>query len=221
MKKIISLTMVCLLALSLSACTFGQSKDEKVESKETYRSPEDALNAFVSSVKNSDMERILETFTIQNYVEGYDPKDQDAEIIPSSTQDERLVEVYEQLAGFFLGFGIEINEADAQALEDIIVPEAFDTLEVVRIDLPEKEEQTHKDRISNEKSAARIHGAQGWDYRTALISLEGNTYYCGFEFFIYDGNYEIISLSCPMLQLDYRIVTIPCTEDEYLQIINN
>lgn len=246
MKKIVLQLVVCGMFVALCACgnSSNSNSDEGVLSSsepmsisdrqtgevhsalnDAYSSPENAIHTFIEAVKGGEINEMTASFAIQDYIDGYNSDADDAKIIPKPTSEEQMVEVYKQLFTFCYGFRTmaaeppNVDDLSKIDMESLIDTQQYESLQVVRIDLPETNEEKHRERISSDNVTTRLFGADGRDYRTALLSLNGETYYCGFTFAIYNGKYEIISFSCPMIPLDYRIAIMPCTEEEYMQIV--
>lgn len=194
---------------------------------DAYSLPENAIYSFINAVKGGDLNDISASFAIQDYVDGYNPDSDDAKHIPQPTLDEQTTAAYQQLFTFLTGFKITFDESfnadDFQSMdiESLIDPQQYKSLQIVRIDLPEADEDSHIKMISAENITTQLFGADSWDYRTVLLSLDGKTYYCGFRFVVYNGKYEIIDFTCPTVPLDSRLALVPCTEEEYTQIIGS
>lgn len=248
MKKLLLVLYVCVMSVVLCSCSnssnvnsnktdppFSESTNAEdspsgevqVIADDAYSSPENALYSYVDAVKGGDLNEISASFAIQDYVNGYNPDNDDAKHIPQPTLDERTTEAYQQLFTFLTGFKITFDES-FQAddflntdIESLINPEQYKSLQIVRIDLPEADEESHIKMISTENISTQLFGADSWDYRTVLLSLDGKTYYCGFRFVVYNGKYEIIDFTCPTVPFDSKLALIPCTEEEYTQLIGS
>lgn len=195
----------------------------------SFTDPEAAIYAFVEAAKTCDLDQVLAMFALQEYVEGYNADSELAKDIPRPSLDQRNVENTEQIMAFYMGLNasideeVDINEElerlSAMNPEDYLDAQKYSSLEVLRIDLPEQESQLHDERIAAEDMSVRMYGAEGWDYRTALLSTDECSYYCGFRFSIYDGEYKLMSFSCPLVSFSAPIATLPCTEEEYLDLL--
>ena len=194
-------------------------------------SPENVIKTFISAVKSGDFIEMATPFAIKDYIEGYNPdrlKEGEVGFFAQPTYDELFQKVYKQIYSFLLGFRISYEDEDAfdalnnVNMESLLDPQQYETLHIVRIDIPEQDEARHAEIISEEHLGVRLSGADGWDYRTALLSLNGETYYCGFSFLVYNGRYLIESLHCDYaIMMDYNLTLLPCPEEEYIRIISD
>ncbi len=242
MKKLLFALYVCIISVVLCSCSSPNSSKNDAPSSESkkyedsasdgdktisntaYSSPENAINSFVNAVKGGDIDEIIASFAIQDYVDGYNFDSEYAEQIPQPTLDDRSVAAYQQLGSFLTGFKLSFDESfpvdDLNTdMESLLDPKQYESLQIVRIDLPETDENSHIKSISADNMNTQLFGADSWDYRTVLLSLDGKTYYCGVYFVVYNGQYEIRDFSCPRVPLDYRLALFPCTEEEYTQLI--
>jgi len=225
-------TMSVMLCACSDSSGIGGSKTDlsSISIDTTYSSPENAIQTFIDAVKSGDIEKITASFAIQDCIDGYNPDSEDASYIPQPTLTEQQQKVYKQLSLFYMGFQLPSNfmsldDSDIiNALTDpnqnpLIDPKQCETLSIMRVDLPETEPKQHEDRISRKMTIMTLYGADDWDYRTALLSLNGEAYYCGFSFAVYNGKFEITDFTCPLVPMNANLVTIPCTEEEYLGMI--
>lgn len=188
-----------------------------------------AVRSFIDAAKRADIEELMQFFAIKEYVENYQSDAPEAEYIERPVLEERELEAAASLMGFYTGLHMKTEDyenfekfmewVESTSPEELLVPEKYDALEILRIDLPESDAQLHEERIGNEFLQMRLYGAEGWDYRTALLSFGEETYYCGFGFVVYDGEYKIDLLRCPIVSLNGGLTVFPCTEEEYQSII--
>lgn len=209
------------------------SDAETLSQQEGFEAPRDAdsaIRAFVEAAKSADMEAVTQLFSIAEPVERYNSDSEDAEHIPRPKILDRQMEVNNLVLGFYRWLGISRDDLEDDeklmemieglTLQDVLPKKGdYDTLEIVRIDLPEADAELHGSRIGRETMDMTLYGAEGWDYRTALLSCNGETYYCGFSFVVYDGAYMIKDLSCPVLSLPWQITAFPVTEEEYESLL--
>ena len=195
---------VCILAILFTALLAGCTNNGVAsQNSGVYNSPENAISTFIAAVKGGDQKKIMASFAIKDYVNGYDRKNPDAQYIPNETFSDREAEVSQAIGMFYAGLqvksldeldnyanNITTNGAAFTALSD---PAQYQTLEVLRCDIPETDAKRHAKNI--EKNIYSLHGADGWDYRLTLLSSSGTTYCCGVTFAIYGGKYEIYSLT--------------------------
>lgn len=209
----------------------NQSQDSKKDSLLAPKDADAAVHAFIDAAKTADLKTITRTFAMEDYVNHYNPESKDAKNIRQLSILDRELDAAGQILSFYKGLHLVhddlennedfINSIQDLSLQDLLKPGTYDTLEIVRIDLPESDPQLHSQRISKSILGMTLYGAEGWDYRSALLSLNGETYYCGFKFLIYNGEYKLESLNCPMLGLPWQIVTIPCSAEEYESLLQN
>ncbi len=224
MKKIVAVYL-CMISIILCACSKSSTN---VIAPDACDSPEKAIETFITAIKGGDLNAIRASFAIQDYIDGYDQDSEYAKQIPKPTFEERAGKVTEHVYTFLLGFNMifeeESNMEDLLNIEkeSLTDPKQYESLQIVRIDLPETDEELHKKNISSQEYlVTKLYQADSRDYRTALLSLDGKTYYCGFNFAVFDGKYEIYDFTCPLVSIDYRLALFPCTEEEYLQLIES
>lgn len=209
----------------------AQSGNPKQSTVPAAKDAECAVQAFIDAAKSADFEAIMQTFAIEDYVNRYNPESEDAKYIPKPSISEREQEVAEQILSFYQGLQMAhddlkdsenfMNSIQHPTLQELLKQGRYDSLEILRIDLPESDPLLHNQRISKGLTGMTLYGAEGWDYRSALLSFNGETYYCGFQFLLYNGAYRLESLHCPILDLSWQIVTIPCSKEEYESLLQN
>lgn len=201
------------------------------------KDPQTAIAQFIEAMKTKDMDQIERVFVVQEFIDHYDKSSEYAEQVPRPTATSRRVEVFGQVGMFVFGTNYSFEELvdendEAKTMkrleelrnkefDTLLAAADYSTLEVLRVDLPEKDEAEHEKRIDREVIETKLYGAQGWEYRTALLSLDGNTYYCGFRFAKYDGCYKIVSLSCPVIPMPAEYAALECSEEDYIGMIDH
>lgn len=104
-------------------------------------------------------------------------------------------------------------------INEIVKGVNLEDLIINRIDIPKEDRINSEDFQSILTNQSKRYGAQNIAYRTVLYELNGETYYCGFTLFKYDGKWEIADLSCSIVPVDRYVVTAPISEDEYQAMI--
>lgn len=207
----------------------GDAETDRDTEDYSRQDADSAVRAFIDAAKRADIVELMDLFAVSEYVDHYQADSPDAEYFTQPVLEDRELEAAAQIMGFYTGLHMmhdmyENTDAfmdefmewmENVSPEELLDSGKYDTLEILRIDLPESDAQLHSDRIGNESLAMRVYGAEGWDYRTALLSFQDEMYYCGFGFVLYDGEYKIDMLRCPILTQSWGMTTFPCTEEEY------
>lgn len=228
MKRGIILMLICSFITGLSSCAGDGAKPNKQEETAgNYADSPDALiEELVKRVKSKDIAEITKLFALEEYEDELDSTVEGIEGLTPMTVEERKQEIGEYISMLYFALNFEDpdqmmeyaqTQPEPDQVLDMMSTGDYSDLEIVRIDLPESEEK-HNERVARVPSTIRWYGADGWDYRVALLSMNGHTYVCGFEFAVYDGRYTFRSLECPMA---YVTSILPCTEEDYMDIIES
>ncbi len=200
---------------AISTVNLGEKDEESIRK---------LLQDFTDAAKEKNIDDISQYFDLKEYIEGYNleiMKKDFGETAKKPTYEERLLNMEKKYNLFLLGFTLTEADMVENELDDVnkrLQQLNLNELSIQRIDTP-YEEQT-KSAFNNmiEKRCTR-YGAESIAYRTILYNCGKNTYYCGFELFKYNGTWKINELKASVTSVDSNIVTIPCSEKEYLEII--
>jgi hypothetical protein len=185
------------------------------------------LQDFTDAAKEKNKDDILQYFALNEYIEGYNlemMKKDFSDMAKKPTYEERLLNMEKKYNLFLLGFTLTEDELEEIELElDDVIKRLqqleLNELSIQRIDTP-NEEQTKTEVFEKMiRNRCMRYGAESIAYRTILYHCGENTYYCGFELFKYNGTWKINELRASVTSVDANIVTIPCSEKEYLEII--
>jgi hypothetical protein len=186
------------------------------------------IKDFTESAKNKDYESVLPYYAIESYIDGYNmeiAKENFGDLAIQPTIDDRIQDVASRYTIFVIGLVAEemseegTNILNAEDLKGIANEIDIANLAVKRIDIPMVEVLTSDQHRNILTKQCNRYGSENITYRTVLYEIDGNTYYCGFTLYCYGGMWEIFELACHLVPMDTSIVTIPCNEKEYLEMI--
>lgn len=203
-----------------------------VETEVASGSPESVIEEFIGAiVRGQDamaQGEVLDTFAFEEYVAGYDEekmkeylgKDLPEEMLPPKlTEEIREDELTKSVSAFLIGFWMDLENDGLTAEQDVINDvSSYAGLTVKRIDTPKPNMLKNVEEV--DQKWASIYGAQDVAIRTALLELDGKTYYCGFTLFLYGDNWKIKELSAgAVMGTSPNLATFPLLEEEYLKMI--
>ena len=209
----------------------ASDKQESVSTVNSVEKDEESISKllkdFTDAAKEKNKDDILQYFALNEYIEGYNlemMKKDFGDMVKKPTFEDRLLNMEKKYNLFLFGFTLTEDELKDSELElgnenERIQQLELDELSIQRIDTPYKE-QTKTEVFENMiKKRCIRYGAESIVYRTILYRCGENTYYCGFELFKYNGTWKINELRASVTLVDANIVTTPCSEEEYLEII--
>lgn len=208
------------------------NNDKDISTDKENEKIELLLEEFTQHAAQMNLDRMTELISIENYIDGYDEKKVSEVMgeganVKRPAQKERETEILNDLSVFYAGFAldekamkkIEAGELEYNNLCCMIPKIDFSNLKISRIDIPQKEmiEETSFKKIL-ERISER-YSAEDYTYRTVLFELDGKTYYGGFTLIKYNGQWEIFELRCMIVKVDVNVITVLCSEDEYIDLI--
>jgi len=189
------------------------------------------IRQFTDCATKKDTLSMLNMFAVDEYIKGYDTKlaakdlglnpDDERAQPPSSV--ERINEVDSSISLYFVGFFMDDMDLETVTTDDFLAGfAALDctTLSVLRIDELAMDEDTREQiEALNQKRANRF-GAEAMDYRTMLLNLDNQTYYCGATLIKYDDNWKFYELTCgPLILSNPNRITNPMSASEYEELL--
>ena len=191
-----------------------------------FSSPEDAIEYFISCLKNDDMEGALHACAIEEMAAGYDYEamadrlrvlmpivqsymPSEYELYVSYNRYRTAQQITMQTAHLINSFdfpeeyenllnAMPIAPAEGAAIRDALdaLEPDLDGLSIVEIEMHDKHDTEQNREV--QKKQAKCYSADDTQFRTVLYEYDGDYYAGGFTLMEYDGRWLISSLSDPL-----------------------
>lgn len=195
------------------------------------------IGLFIEYASTSDFLSQMNLFTVDDYVNGYDIKfiaermgvDTTYEGLENPTNESRLHDVNSMITRFLLGLiadrdGVK-EKFDSGTLTNQDVNEAitntdYSTLSIKRMDSPAEEIKGNEKFMNTKVIYSKKYGIENLDYRITLLELDGETFFCGFTLYKYNGEWSVFELDGGPVSFGAYIVVMPVSEEEYEELLN-
>lgn len=248
MQKNRALILVACLALLmvLLSGTVTTAMPPTQSSEATFKTPEDAVTAYLEGMIHGDFAKILQACAIDEMSEHFDfglyidrlralpPQAQapsDSPFYVELNKAQLSAQIANQVK--FFTWGLLSSEEVSQG--KIVMMDAeravkfakdVDTsrlasIEIVKIGLPNPKVITSTRYVENSTKNARVYGADESTERVALFSFEQDYYFIGFTLFRYGENWKISSQTSPISGASMLGTPQKTTVAEFESMINS
>ena len=224
-KKRLLILVACLALLTAGfSGTVTTATAPNQTSDVAFKTPEEAITAYLEGVAQGDFRKILQACAINEMSEKFKFDlyiDRLKAFVPSQAQSPANYPFYVELNKAqlssqistqvkFLVYGLLSTEevsAGNTILMDVeranifikaVDPKRLAQMEVKKIDLPSKTLMSSAKYLEMASQTARMYGADESTERVALFSFEQNYYFVGFTLLRYGENWKISSQTSPM-----------------------
>ena len=212
-----SLLAVCLL--SFSACAAAPQR--------AGRSPEETIRAYVQAAAERDRDAMASCFAMEEAVAGYDPETLEAilrtPVAQPLTAEQRQEDILSEIERFAIGFldqkPLDTGASREELLETIQNLD-WEALSIVHLDAWDGEAYDLTKDILEDRKA--VYGAQDAAEYTALLEMDGRTYFFSAQLLQYGEEWKLWStgdtISKTVQEEPSFDVVIPMEEGEYFAL---
>lgn len=198
---------------------------------------EELISTFVDYARNFDGPSIVGLFALNEEVEGYNAElvaewlRVTVEELDPPTQESRINDIDNMLTRFYFGFYAHEQDIAEKLKNETLTGDDvlntiscgdYSTIYIKRIDSPVEWLYGTEGYEQLVSETSERYGFQNKDFRTALLELNGKTFFCGFTLYKYNDTWMIHSLDCSTYAIvNPNFLTAPITEKEYEELLSN
>ncbi len=246
-RKRVLVLMACLALLMTGiSATVTRATDPYQAGDVTFKTPEDAVTAYMQGVAQGDVNKILQACAVDEMSRNFKfdlyidrlrafspvlapaPSDYPLYVDLNKAQMTAQISSQVKILSFSLlsteqvdtGITIMMDIDGARNFIKAVDPKKLSQLDVKKIATPNKTVMSSTKYQDNATKLAKVYGADESTERVALFSFEQNFYYVGFTILRYGQNWKISSQTSPLSGISSTGAPAKTTEQDFESMIN-